>query len=184
MYYVYIHTSPNGKIYIGKAKDLMNRWNNGEGYNYNKNFYKDIQAFGWNNIKHEIIGEFADREEALRLESVLIALMKSENPDYGYNQTNILDRALKLYASRVRVNNILLETPVSEEGFFEQTGLPRTACENLIEQWIFNEKHRNIVKRRLLDGLKYEELGKEFNLSIRQLKNVVYSCCNQLAKHI
>ena len=30
MFYVYVHTVPNGKIYIGQTKDPVRRWNNGE----------------------------------------------------------------------------------------------------------------------------------------------------------
>lgn len=54
-YYVYIHTCPNYKVYVGMSRNPIQRWNNGNGYKYNKEFYKDIQKYGWNNIKHEIV---------------------------------------------------------------------------------------------------------------------------------
>lgn len=44
----------------------------------------------------------------------------------------------------------------------------------LIDDWIFNERDRNILKRRLIDGICYEPLAEEFDLSVRQIKTIVY----------
>lgn len=183
MYFVYVHTVPNGKIYIGQTKDPLNRWNNGEGYVNNKLFYKDIQIYGWNNIKHEIIADYNDRESAIILESVLIAILKSENPEYGYNQTSIYNDAIKKYTTRIITNGVSFEQCLPDDSFFESTNLPRSACEEMIEQWIFDAKHRNILKSRLLDGDTYAELSKKYNMSVRQLKNIVYADCAKLEKH-
>ena len=184
MHYVYVHTVPNGKIYIGQTKDILKRWSNGEGYAENKPFYDDIRAYGWNNIRHEIIAEFEDREQAEQLEAVLIALMNSENNHIGYNQTKIYSDAMRLYTSRIQSTGISLEKTLPEEHFFEPFNLPISACEQLINQWIFNEKHRNIMKRRLLDGLTYQELSEEFKMSVRQLKAIVYNGCDKLEKRM
>lgn len=56
----------------------------------------------------------------------------------------------------------------------EDTGLNRQALGELIDKWIFNERDRAILKRRLLDGIRYEPLAEEFNLSVRQVKKIVY----------
>ena len=45
---------------------------------------------------------------------------------------------------------------------------------NLIDLWINSERNRRILKRRLIDGIRYEPLAEEFNLSVRQVKNIVY----------
>lgn len=50
----------------------------------------------------------------------------------------------------------------------------RSEVEHLIDEWIFNERDRKILKRRLLDGICYEPLAEEFDLSVRQVKNIVY----------
>ena len=42
-YYIYIHTCPNYKCYVGLSRNPKQRWENGEGYKANKEFYKDIQ---------------------------------------------------------------------------------------------------------------------------------------------
>ena len=184
MYYVYVHTVPNGKVYIGQTKQIQKRWNNGEGYIDNSPFYKDITTYGWNNIKHEIIAEFSEREPAVQLESVLIALLKTENANYGYNQTNIYDNAIKKYASRIQVEGVSLEMPASEYSFLEATNLPISVCIEMIDQWIFNKNHRNILKSRLIDGVSYTELSGLYNKSVRQLKYIVCEGCRKLEKHL
>ena len=52
----------------------------------------------------------------------------------------------------------------------------RDEIADLIDLWIFHEKHREIMKRRLCDGLTYEALAEEFDLSVQQIKNIVYRC--------
>ena len=37
--------------------------------------------------------------------------------------------------------------------------------ENLIDEWIFNEEHRAMLKRSLLDGRTYEQIAEEFKCS-------------------
>lgn len=55
---------------------------------------------------------------------------------------------------------------------------------HLIDEWIFSERDRAILKRRLLDGICYEPLAEEFGLSVRQVKNIVYKSENKLFRHI
>lgn len=62
--------------------------------------------------------------------------------------------------------------------------LNRQQWEALIDQWIFNERNRAILKRRLLDGVIYEDLQDEFDLSVRQLKTIVYKNQRELFKHL
>ena len=44
----------------------------------------------------------------------------------------------------------------------------------LIREYVHNERNREILKRRLIDGRTYEQLAEEFDLSPRQIKNIVY----------
>ena len=65
--------------------------------------------------------------------------------------------------------------------------LPRPVIEHLIDKWIIgknSERDRAILKRRLLDGVCYEPLAEEFDLSVRQIKNIVYRSETRLFKHI
>lgn len=52
--------------------------------------------------------------------------------------------------------------------------LTRNEIEYLIEQRVFNEKHRVILKYRLLDGYTYEKIAELMDMSDRQIKNITY----------
>lgn len=61
--------------------------------------------------------------------------------------------------------------------------ISRSAVEHLIDEWIFRERDRQILKRRLLDGICYDQIAEEFSLSVRQVKNIVYRCEEKIFKH-
>ena len=44
----------------------------------------------------------------------------------------------------------------------------------LINEYIHSERDRRILKRRYIDGICFEPLAEEFDLSVRQIKNIVY----------
>lgn len=52
--------------------------------------------------------------------------------------------------------------------------------EKIIDEYIHNEKHRRILKRRYIDGICYEPLAEEFDLSVRQIKNIIYKNENRI----
>lgn len=66
----------------------------------------------------------------------------------------------------------------------ENCGISRSQASALIDEWIFNERDRAILKRRLLDGIKYEDLADEFDMSVRQIKNIVHKSELRLYKHM
>ena len=53
-----------------------------------------------------------------------------------------------------------------------------------IDEWIFNERDRAILKRRLLGGICYEPLAEEFGLSVDRIKQIVYKSEAKLFKHL
>ena len=88
-FYVYIHTCPNGKKYVGcttQAKPKYRWGKNGEGYQYNDHFYRAILKYGWNNFQHEVF-EVDSAEEMYRKEIELIGFYHSNDPEYGYNNS-------------------------------------------------------------------------------------------------
>lgn len=88
IYKVYMHTMPNGKKYVGITRqEVAHRWQNGNGYKSNSRFYRAILKYGWDNIKHEVLFDNLTQGEAYELEREMIALNESNNPNYGYNQT-------------------------------------------------------------------------------------------------
>ena len=60
----------------------------------------------------------------------------------------------------------------------------RSEIEHIIDEWIFNERNRNIAKRKLLDGVTFEKLAEEFDLSVQQVKTIVYKCQRIIAVHL
>ena len=54
------------------------------------------------------------------------------------------------------------------------TDYTTTEITSLIREYVHNERNREILKRRLIDGRTYEQLAEEFDLSPRQVKNIVY----------
>lgn len=55
---------------------------------------------------------------------------------------------------------------------------------HLIDEWIFNERNRKIVKRKMIDGITFERLAEEFDLSTQQVKSIVYKSQALLACHL
>lgn len=51
--------------------------------------------------------------------------------------------------------------------------LSRSDYEKLIEEWVFSERDRAIMKRRILDGITYENIAEEFDLSVRNVQYIV-----------
>lgn len=88
-YCVYIHTSPNGKRYIGITKRTAEkRWGGGLGYKRNNYFFSAIVKYGWDNFAHEIYAEKLSQKFAEEIEQSLIAKYKSKDRRFGYNHTD------------------------------------------------------------------------------------------------
>ena len=108
LYYIYKHTAPNGKVYIGiTSKSPSQRWNNGKGYAAQL-FGKAVEKYGWENIRHEILFDSLTKEEAEVKEIELIAFYKSNQREYGYNVSsggeNIHSGACKYRGEIVKEN--------------------------------------------------------------------------------
>ena len=63
-------------------------------------------------------------------------------------------------------------------------GYSRSTVSAAIDEWIFNERNRAILKRRLLDGIYYEPLAEEFGLSVDRIKQIVRNSESKLFKHL
>lgn len=63
----------------------------------------------------------------------------------------------------------------------------RSEWEHLIDEYVIGknaERDRLILKRRLLDGVLLEPLAEEFDLSVQQIKTIIYKSQNRISKHI
>lgn len=86
-YFVYKHTAPNGKVYIGvTTRKPKIRWGKGgNGYKRNAHFFGEIQKYGWNLLKHEILFSNLSKGKAYQIEMDLIQKYDSTNRLNGYN---------------------------------------------------------------------------------------------------
>ena len=62
--------------------------------------------------------------------------------------------------------------------------LSRSEISHLIDEWIFCERDRGILKRRLLDNITFDQLSEEFYLSPQRIKAIVYKAEEKLYKHV
>lgn len=59
-----------------------------------------------------------------------------------------------------------------------------TAIAGIIDEYIHNQKHRAVLKRRYIDGITLEKLAEEFDLSVTQIKNIIYKNEDAIFKHL
>lgn len=66
----------------------------------------------------------------------------------------------------------------------EETGLTANDIIELIDQRVLNERDRKLLRRRYLDGITYEQLAEEFDLSRTQVCNIVYKYQKRIFKGV
>lgn len=54
----------------------------------------------------------------------------------------------------------------------------------IIAEYIHSERDRKILERRLIDGITFERLAEEFDLSVRCTKTIVYKGQEKIFRHI
>lgn len=54
----------------------------------------------------------------------------------------------------------------------------------LIDEWIHSDRDRDILRRRLVDGICYEPLAEEFKISVSQVKRIIYKGQDKVFKHL
>lgn len=62
--------------------------------------------------------------------------------------------------------------------------MSRSEIENLIEQFYFVARDREILKSRWLDGLTFEEISGKHNISERQAKNIIRKNRENVLTHV
>ena len=62
--------------------------------------------------------------------------------------------------------------------------LSNSEISHIIDEWIHSERDRELLKRRLIDGIIYERIAEEFDLSVIQTKTIVYNGKKELIKHL
>jgi DNA-directed RNA polymerase specialized sigma subunit len=55
---------------------------------------------------------------------------------------------------------------------------------DIIAEYIHNERDRRLLERRLIDGITFERLAEEFELSVSQVKRIVWKGTEILSRHV
>ena len=66
-------------------------------------------------------------------------------------------------------------------------GLCRSQVETAIHEWIIGknaERDRAILARRLFDGICYEPLAEEFDMSVSQVKRIIQKGTSKIFSHL
>lgn len=53
-----------------------------------------------------------------------------------------------------------------------------------IDEYIHSERDRKILKSRYIDGLTYEALSEKYDLSVKQIRNILYKHENTLLQRL
>ena len=54
----------------------------------------------------------------------------------------------------------------------------------IIAEYIHSERDRRLLERRLIDGVTFEKLAEELDMSDRQVRRIVYKLQQELFKHL
>ena len=154
LFFVYKHTVPNSKVYIGITSCTPEvRWQGGYGYKENGRFFKDIIKFGWDNIKHEILASGLSKEDAINMESAQIAFHNSMLPQYGYNQTSTEASAHNRAVNQYSTDGTFICTfpsvnEAAQSVHISPSTISRACCHNTVSRgylWKFAEDNTDLV---------------------------------------
>lgn len=54
----------------------------------------------------------------------------------------------------------------------------------VIDEWIHSERDRAIMKDRLVNGHTYESLAERYDISVRQVKRIIYKQSDVIFRHM
>lgn len=58
-----------------------------------------------------------------------------------------------------------------------------SAISTVIDEHIHSKRDRMILKLRLIDGLTYEQIAEDVDMSVRQIKNIIYKEQDKVLKY-
>ena len=54
----------------------------------------------------------------------------------------------------------------------------------IVNEYVHNKKHREMLLLKYIDGLTYEQIGEMYDLTDRQVKNIVYKYQDLFSRHL
>ena len=59
-----------------------------------------------------------------------------------------------------------------------------TRISEMIAEYIHSERDRQLLERRLIDGITFERLAEEFELSVSQVKRIIWKDSEIIFRHL
>ena len=59
-----------------------------------------------------------------------------------------------------------------------------TRIREIIAEYIHSERDRAILERRLIDGITFERLAEEFEMSVSQVKRIIWKRSETIFRHL
>lgn len=174
-YKVYIHISPNNKVYIGIThQNFYKRFQNGKGYNRQKYFYRAIKKYGWDNFKHKILEDNLTYKEAIEKERYYISLYDSTNPIRGYN---VSSGGFGISDNGCPVAQLKHEKIVNVYSTMQECGNELGITGYTVSKYIKDKqvhggfKFKKITKQEYFKYLKNNKLNKKINKNFKEKIN-------------
>ena len=60
--------------------------------------------------------------------------------------------------------------------------IPTSELERLISEWVKSERARKMMRRHFIDGISFERMAEEMDMSTQQTKTIVYEHADFLAE--
>lgn len=165
-FFVYTHTCPNGKRYVGITTQTPNkRWKNGYGYHHNEHFQSAIQKYGWDNIDHEMF-KTSTRELMFLWEKILIYYHKTVDRKYGYNKTTGGDGCMEFSDEhKKRISEALKGKPTPKQS--EETKKKRSMK---LKGRVFTEE----TKKKMSESAKGKVFSEESRRKMSEAKKLYW----------
>lgn len=178
-FYIYlIHNIINNKVYVGKAKDPHQRWSKhikvARGNREKEKFYihRAISKYGIDNFIFSIIQPTFNENEANIAEIYWIKFYQSNDPKYGYNQTNggegVSGRIIS-QATRQKQREKAIGRKHSEETLKSISG------DNNHNSKLNFDQVNEIRYLYSINKFSFAELARKYNISNRNVAHIIYN---------
>lgn len=168
---IYKHTFPNGKVYIGMTESPTKRFGtDGIGYKSNVPMYNDIEKYGWENIKTEILKCGLSLEEAQQQEKEFILAYNSEDSSFGYNQTNYRKMLMDTIGKKIEKKKNPERKPITPWGSnLDFSKFIKPEIDYIRDNGNLNEIQYKVFELRV-KGMSLEQCAKEIGMSLATIK--------------
>lgn len=147
----------NGKVYVGKSKNIGIRWSEhrselNSGNHINAHLQSAWNKYGEDNFRFDVLYEAIDEEDALEQEEFYIAKYEADNGLFGYNLTK-----------------------GGQTGYFTDESIANASKAKLGK---YNDLSENDIKRIKMLAyclMNLEEIADIYNVPLSTIRNIVYS---------